>query len=123
MADKPHFSPEAVAAALTQTRGIYAAAALVVGCERTTIERYVKKYATVAAAAAAARATLVDRAEGQLTRKIDAGEWPAIVFVLTTLGKDRGYAPPTRHELVGQDGGPPRFVLQIEVVDDRAAAA
>jgi len=36
-------------------------------------------------------------------KKLDADEWPAIKFVLVTLGKDRGYAE--RTEVTGAEGG------------------
>jgi len=115
----PQFSAAVVADALRRTRGIYSAAADQVGCHRETVANYVKRYESVRAAAEEGRAVLVDVAEGQLAQKVEAGEWPAVAFVLTTLGRERGYAPPLRHEVSGPEGAPIPLRLEVAVVDDR----
>ena len=115
----PQFSAAVMAEALRRTRGIYSAAAEQVGCNRETVANYVRRYESVRQAAEEGRSVLVDAAEGQLWTKVEAGEWPAIAFVLTTLGKERGYAPAQRHEVSGPEGAPIPILLGVHVVDDR----
>lgn len=100
---KQRYTAAEVIDALERARGIKAVAAKILGCTRQTVERYAKRYATVAQACRQARETLVDVAEGQLVKSVDAGEWPAVRYVLATLGKSRGYAE--RTEITGAAGG------------------
>jgi hypothetical protein len=109
MARKPQYKPQQVADALRKSRGIKAAAARLLGCERETVENYCKRYPQVQAVCDEARQTLVDLAEGQLVRQVDQGDQRAVFFVLTTLGKDRGYAPAQQHE----------HAVELTVVDAR----
>lgn len=90
--------------AIKQAQGIKAVAARHLGCCRLTVDNYIKRHPTVAKAYQEQRDTLVDNAESQLIVKVDEGEWPAIKFILTTLGKDRGYTE--RREITGAEGGP-----------------
>ena len=85
------FSAQQVIDALTATAGIKSAAAKRLGCHVNTVENYIARYPTVAAAATQARSGIIDIAESILVRRLNAGEWDAAKFVLTTLGKDRGY--------------------------------
>lgn len=103
MANKERYSTKEVIEALERARGIKAVAAKILTCTRRTIENYIERHPTVAAAYKEQRETLVDIAEGKLMKKLDTDEWPAIKFVLTTLGKDRGYTE--RREVTGAEGG------------------
>ena len=98
------YSTAQVIEALQTARGIKTDAAKILRCTRHTVENYIKRYPTVARAYQEQRATLVDLAEGKLIGKVDADEWPAIKFVLVTLGKARGYVE--RQEVTGAEGGP-----------------
>ena len=80
------------------TRGVKAAAARRLGCARSTIDYYIRRYPTVHDAFVEARDILVDDAETALGELIDDREWPAVHFTLSTLGKDRGF---------GDQPGPP----------------
>jgi hypothetical protein len=91
MANKHAFAASDIAAALRATAGIKTAAAKHAGCSVDTIDRYIRDYPTVAAAAQQARSGIVDRAESILVQRLNRGEWDAAKFVLTTLGKDRGW--------------------------------
>lgn len=91
MANKHQYNAESVAQALRDSYGIRSVAARRVGCNYSTIVRYIETFPTVAQAFKEARASIVDMAEGQLIKKLNAGEWPAVHYTLTTLGKDRGY--------------------------------
>jgi hypothetical protein len=58
------------------------------------------------------RGILVDEAESQLLQQVRMGVLPAIIFVLKTLGKERGYVE--RTEVTGAGGG------EIKVIHVRA---
>jgi hypothetical protein len=99
-----NLTPEDVSLALQRTNGVQAAAAVLLGVHRNTIQNYLKKYPEVKAEYEAQRETLVDLAEQKLFQKVKDGDWNAIRFVLATLGKNRGYAE--RSEVTGADGRP-----------------
>jgi len=88
---RERYSAKDVSAALVEARGVKAAAARHLGCSRNTIERYITLYPTVREAYELARAELIDLAESKLVEQLEAGEWPAVKYTLSTLGKDRGY--------------------------------
>lgn len=75
--------------------GIQAVVAKRVGCTRTTICRYAKKYATVRQALYDADEEATDLAESKLLTLINTDYWPAIKYRLETKGKDRGYVQQT----------------------------
>lgn len=102
MTGKNRYKAEQVIEALQKARGIKAVAAKVLGCSRQTVDNYIGRYVTVKAAYQEQRETLVDIAEGKLMKKLDTDEWPAIKFILTTLGKERGYTE--RTEVTGAEG-------------------
>jgi len=88
----PRYTAEQVAAALRAAGGVHAVAAEQLGCHRTTILDYVRRYPKVRQAYDEARAAAVDKAESWLMALVERGEWPAIRFTLVTLGRDRGYS-------------------------------
>lgn len=73
------------------SRGVKARIARKLGCDWETVDNYAKRYPSFAAALDAERQQLVDQAEHGLVEKLDAGDWQAITFTLSTLGRDRGY--------------------------------
>ena len=85
------YTPDQVAGALRQARGVKRAAARILGCNPATVSNYIARHPEVRAAFEEARALLVDDAESQLVAAVHAGEWPAVRYTLSTLGKDRGY--------------------------------
>jgi len=94
---------EEVISAIKDSNGLLAAAARKLGVTRQTVYNYVKKYATVKQALEEARDTNLDYTEGKLMEAIKAGNVTAIMFLLKTLGKSRGYVE--RQELTGEGGG------------------
>lgn len=92
------FTAEQVIEALRRSRGIKALAAKALGCNRLTVDNYIQRYPTIKAVYEEQRALLVDIAEAQLAKKLDAGEWDAVKYVLSTLGRERGYGDTMRHE-------------------------
>ena len=79
-----------------------AAAARQLGVTRRTVYNYVNKYPTIKQALDDARQENLDFAENQLMKAVRAGNVTAIMFLLKTLGKDRGYVD--RKEITGADG-------------------
>lgn len=91
MAGTPRFTAEQVATALVETRGLISYAARRLGCEEQTIRNYVKRYTSVREALDAARGQVVDLGELRLYQAVDGGESWAVLFLLRTLGRERGY--------------------------------
>ena len=89
MADK--FTAQQMIDAIRESKGIKSVAARRLGCVRQTVDRYIRDFPTVAAVYWEERESIVDMAEGKMLKSLQNDEWPAIKFVLTTLGKDRGY--------------------------------
>lgn len=99
-----NFRPHEVAEALTKAKGIVAVAAEILGCCRQTVNDHVLKHAEVRKAQEDARESVVDFAEGKLIQKMNQGDLRAIIFMLETQGKKRGYVK--RSEMTGADGEP-----------------
>lgn len=85
------FSVDEVINAIRQNRGILTLTAKHLGCSRTTVQRYVDEYPTVAQALKDERESLLDLAEGSLFEQVRKGNITAIIFTLKTIGKHRGY--------------------------------
>ncbi len=103
MASTERYTTKEVIQALQDAQGIKAHAAKLLGCSRWTVDNYIKRHPTVARAYEDLRETMIDRAERGLLAKLLLEDWHAIKYVLSTLGKDRGYTE--RKELTGRDGG------------------
>ena len=108
---------EEVINAIQEANGLLAAAARKLGVSRTTVYRYVNKYATVKSALDESRESNIDYVEGQLMKAINRGSVPAIMFFLKTVGKSRGYVERQELEHTGKDGGPVAINM-IEVIKD-----
>jgi hypothetical protein len=102
MARTLRYSAQQVIDALTQTKGLVYLAAKSLGCDGNTVQSYCKRFPSVQAAKEAARGRLLDEAELRLWRAVQDGAPWAITFVLSRLGKHRGYVE--RHEQAGADG-------------------
>lgn len=96
------YKPEQFIEALRATRGIQAQAARLIGCDRNTVMRYIREYPQVAQALEEARASVLDDAESVLvTKAIDEGDTTALMFLLRTVGRSRGYGHHETHEQAG----------------------
>ena len=107
-----------VAEAITEAKGFVSTAAKRLGCGRTTIYRYIDKYATVKQAVDDAREDMKDFAEAKLFQLIKSENITAIIFYLKCQAKDRGYIDRVQHEHSGRDGGP---IETHDITGDRAA--
>jgi hypothetical protein len=85
------YRPAEVASAVRQCDGRLYAAADLLKCDRATVFRYVRLFPEVREAYEEARVVVIDRVDSKLIEAVDRGELPAVIFVLSHLGKDRGY--------------------------------
>ena len=109
MAGKQQYTAEQMIDALRRTNGIQAQAARLLGCHRRTVANYIDRYVTVRQAYEEARDTFIDAAEAGLQQKVKGGDLTAIMFVLKTIGKHRGYT--TKSELEHSGTGPQEHVV------------
>ena len=110
---KQEFTAKEVCDACEGTGGIMALVARKLGCDRVTVWRYSKRYATVRNALHQADEALTDTAEDEAGKLIKAQYWPAIQYRLKTKGKDRGYTE--RQEITGADGGDLSIVIKDKI--------
>lgn len=115
---KHKFTPAEVIDALKKRSGLVYLAAMDLGCHPNTILNYINRHKSVADAQKARRGELVDAAEHGLLGGLSRGEPWAILFALKTLGADRGYVEPQKHEHRhgGLDGGAVQ-IIAIEAVE------
>ena len=113
MSEKQRYSAQEVVDALIATAGIKTAAARHLGCHHDTITNYINRYPTVAAAYQQARDSIIDKAESVLVQRLNAREWDAAKFVLTTLGRDRGWGQQVGVSHSGPDGGPVKITTIV----------
>ncbi len=107
---KLRYTYEEVEAAIHVESGLITSIARLLECNHQTVHRYLERFPDLGELQLAYRELLVDDAEKKLANKLKNNKtnWPAIKFILSTLGKDRGYA--YRQEITGKDGGP----VQVE---------
>ena len=91
------FGEEKVIDALTQSRGCVTRAAQIVGVHRRTVTRWLAANPKLREIVEDSRDQLIDTAEHNLFEAAEKGDLAACRFILTTLGKARGYS--TRKEI------------------------
>ena len=99
--NKDRYTQRQVIDAIVQAKGIKAAAAQALGCSRQTVTNYIDRYPAVKAAYDEAVQSTIDLAQSKLIVLVEREEWPAIRFLLVTLGKDRGFTERTEFQAVG----------------------
>jgi hypothetical protein len=77
--------------ALEQEYGLLSRAAVRLGCSRKGLYLFIQRHARAQEVLRASRESLIDDAEAGLRKAVQDGDWRAIVFVLVTIGKFRGY--------------------------------
>ncbi|MBL4836185.1 MAG: hypothetical protein JKY34_01295 [Kordiimonadaceae bacterium] len=102
MTNVDRYSVETVSIALIEARGVQTEAAKLLGCDRCTVAEYIKRYPELKAVVSEAKETLIDLAEAGLGDHVKDRNLKAIMYVLSTVGKDRGYTQRTEH--TGKDG-------------------
>ncbi len=93
MSGTPQYTLEQVLDAVRKATGNLSVAAKLLGCSRQTVYNAQKKWKTVAAEIDQQREKVVDLAEQRLIDRVNAGDWHAVKYVLSTLGRSRGYGP------------------------------
>ena len=88
--------------AIKGSGGIMSAVAKRVGCDWQTAQRFIKNSDKLAKMFEAEREIVLDMAESTLFNSIKAGDTSDAKWLLSRLGKERGYAE--RKELTGADG-------------------
>lgn len=110
------FGLEAFKKAIEGSRGIKTTIAARMGCSRQTVDNALERWPELRAALKDERESIVDLAESALVVDMEnpasAGHQRAYLFILETLGKDRGWSK--RTEVTGADGGA-LFGLSAEV--------
>lgn len=97
------YSEQEIIDALYECNGLIARVAKMLDCSRKSIYERAEKSPTLKAAIEDSRRYAVDATEDALHKRIEAGDTTAIIFLLKTLGKERGYVE--RVEMTGKDGG------------------
>jgi|WetSurMetagenome_2_1015567.scaffolds.fasta_scaffold218296_1 hypothetical protein len=111
---------EQVVEAIKKNHGLLAAAAADLHVSRTTVYNYVKRYPTIRQAMEEARESVLDMAESQLYKAVKNGSIPAIMFLLKTVGRTRGYVE--RQEIIG-DITSKGDKLEVRPIDYRTSVA
>lgn len=93
-----------IEAVLRAKAGNMSQAARALGVTRQAIQARVRKSEYLRSVVEAEREGLVDLAESVIRRNIERGDVASTIFVLKTLGKNRGYVE--RFEQTGANGGP-----------------
>lgn len=105
------YKPKEVIAALRKHNGHIFLTARALRINYTSVRGYIQRYPEVKEAFQAIRGEMVDTAENKLRDAIDNGEQWAVLFVLRTLGKDRGYVE--REAPGAADGAPAAHVIRL----------
>lgn len=94
--------PEEIAEALRECKGIATATAKRLGMGRRTLYRYFDKYPELREVVTEQREELCDMAEVQLIKHVKEGNLRAVIYVLNSHGRDRGWGERLRHEHSGK---------------------
>lgn len=85
------YTDQDIVQAIRAANGLLSVAAEKLGCSRRTIELRAKESEEVREAISTAQERELDEAESQLGKAVRAGKAWAIIFILSTLGKKRGF--------------------------------
>ena len=93
-----------VVAALRETRGIITEAARLLGRSRNGLAIYIDKHQDISELLNEEREAFIDTAEVKIRELVDAGDPASVRFVLTTLGRFRGWAMKITNASPGDEG-------------------
>lgn len=94
---KPKYTVTQVCQALDQSRGMITLAADHLKCSTRTVHNYINQHEKVKEVLESHRMRRIDRAEFALDDKVEEGDLGAIKYVLSCLGRDRGYGEKSEH--------------------------
>ncbi len=103
MSGRPHYTQKQVIDAVIKAGGLKAPAARALQCSRHTITRYIERYPAIKEAYDDAIQSSIDLAQSKLMILIEREDWRAIRYMLSTLGKDRGFTERQEFAAVGED--------------------
>lgn len=107
--NKIKYSDDQIIAALQAEHGLISPATRRLGCNLSVIYRRLKKSAALQEVIDQERGVILDLAENCLFEAVSRGETKAAIFILSTLGRKRGYV--TRQEFAGPDNQPVDIVI------------
>ncbi len=110
---EPLVTEEAAEDALKACDGNISAAARLLGVRRSKFKERVDRTPSLVLLLSELKDEVVDAAEGNFFKAAKSGDLIASKFILTTIGKDRGYV--TRVEQTGKDGENLAFGMSEEV--------
>lgn len=93
------FTRKQVIDALKATGGFITHAANALGCNYTTIERYIKDDPSIAVEQQQIKENRLDLAESELIKLMKGGEYQAVQFYLKYMGRNRGYIKAQKIEI------------------------
>lgn len=88
----PSYTAQQMIDALEATRGMKTLTAKRLGCAYQTVQRYINKYPTVKQAYLDAHNMMGDAVELKLYEKAMSGDTTAMIFMLKTKFRERGYS-------------------------------
>ena len=109
MANKHRYKVEEIEAALKAKAGLVTAASEALGCDRTTVIRYINKHPRLQKVQEDIRERMKDLAEGALYKLLSKEHAPTVHWYLGRMAADRGYGQTIAME--GTRDGPP---IQVE---------
>lgn len=87
---------------LRRARGIVSVAAKNLGISDTALHRRIQRNKSLQAVKFEARETIIDMAEAKLFKAVNDEDWRAVKYILSTLGKHRGYVERVESKEVGK---------------------
>lgn len=111
----PKYSDVEIIEALRVAHGNISAAASILQVRRRYVKERIDRVPEVREFYEEVKDLVLDRAEQNIMVDVFKGDQVASKFVLTTLGKDRGYT--TRSEMTGKDGEPLTDEKGAEAID------
>jgi len=115
MSKYPRYTQQQVIDALVQAGGLKHPAAAALHCSRRTINRFIEVYPAVKTAYEDAIQDTIDVAQSKLMALVEREDFRAIHFLLSTLGKDRGFTERTEIQTLGGDLDAIRQQLQYDI--------
>lgn len=109
----PKLKSEEVESKLRELVGNFAAVARALGVTRQAVSGFVNKRPALKAVAEECRETFVDEVESAIYKEALNGNVTAQIFILKTLGKNRGYVEKQQIEHSGTDGAMPGVNVYI----------
>jgi len=117
--DKP--GEKEIIAAIKGSAGIVSTIARRLDVVWHTAESYIQKYPKALEAFSAEREGVLDMAEAAIFTAIKQGDTGSAKWILSTIGRKRGFTEKQEIGLVGEDGGPVEIsIIKRVIVDPRA---